>query len=324
MSQQIPTDNGKPYKTNEMYTRRLFMQTGFGYKEIANSKGVYEDEYGISHVVARIVEEYTPPTPSVKIAEVKVSSGPSRLHTGGKSTYKISLRLIFPDKISYNDFIFLYGNDVKYYDEKGNIYTGTFSEAPTVKMVEAGNRYDVKVNIIVIKKEYDDREAKVEFTDLSQGLIYTLTCYRNNSAGLIKLTFQDINMEAEVLIPSGVSDNEVAQIIARYLILFEYENYYTVKVTDNKVFLMPVSESYNGDIIFDKQNTDVVIDITKSGGVHWAKEIIENCTRLGLVTQYDANGNLVYTFSPNSFATRSHMAAFMNRLRKYVERILRG
>lgn len=322
MSQQKPTENGIPFQSNINQIRRLFVQTGFGFKEIANSRGVYQDSLGVSVVVARIVEEYTPPTPSVKFAEIKVADAPSRIHMGGKSSYKMSLRLMFPDKLSYNDFIFLCGNEMKYYDEKGNIYKCTLSDAPTTKRVEAGRRYDVTLNIVGVKKDTEEDKQEINFTDVNTSTVYKLSFDSHNTFGKVYVTINDISFS--VYIYPGSTSLMISQLVATGVILSGALKYVTLRIADNSLVLVPKQGYSLSQLSLDPLNTNVEMIVLEDVGGHWAKEYIDNCTKLGLVAQYDASGNQVYTFSPESFATRGQMAAFVNRLRKYVGRVLRG
>lgn len=157
MTQQNPIKGA-----GDKYVRRLFMDTGFGYTEVACSRGKALD----GSTVARIVEDYSPPSPEVKFSELKSINGASRIHAGGKSAYNIELRIIFGDKVQYADFIYNCGNSMKFYDELGHIYFGALAQAPDVAAVEAGRRYDVKVNLTMVKKNVQESVYEAQFTDI--------------------------------------------------------------------------------------------------------------------------------------------------------------
>lgn len=324
MSQQKPIENGAPFQSAENHIRRLFVQTGFGYKEIANSRGVYIDEINVRNYIARIVEEYSPPSPSIKLAEQKIIDGPSKIHTGGKSSYKITLRLIFPNKLVLNDFMFFLGNEFKFYDERGGIYTGAVMDSPDIKMVEAGQRYDVKVNLLCVKKEAKEEELKIHFTDIGKIEGKILKCFTNNSSGTIELNFLALNKIQTIDIPYGSTDEVMAQTVAANLKYYGFEEYFTIRVSGNNVHLAPVNEYVVGSIIFFSMKTNMLIYGHVAQVDHWAKEHIMNCASIGITTQYDSNGNMVYVFSPNAYITRAQASTFLNRLRKYVERMIRG
>ncbi len=207
---------------SDKFKRRLFIETGFGYTEIANSKGF--DEVN-SLKIARIVEEYSPPTPSFKVAEIIVLNSASKIHGSGKASYKINLRLIFPEKKFYNEFLFFASNQVKFYDENGAIFVGSFNEPPETTRIEAGKRYDVKLNIVAVKKESYEEYEECKFIDIDG---------------------------------------------------------------------------------------------------YWAEKDIKEMAHAGLITQMDRNGNYVYTFNPEVLSSRAVCTAFLNRTRKYIERMIRG
>jgi hypothetical protein len=328
MSQQIPDIVGMPYTTNNNYSRRLFLMTAFGYTEVANSRGKYEDELYVEHKIARIDDEYVPPTPDMKIAELKVSNAPSKLHSDGKAVYKIQLRLIFPDKLTYNNFMFFCQNQFKFYDERGGIYMCVMASIDT-KRVEAGKRYDVSVSLQGTRKEVEEIKETVSFTDTTQTghKIYV----RDGEALYLHdflFEFTDISKTVTAFFDYSVDNTQRGHALFIYMKLIEegIGDYY--KITYNKdeysISLSPRVSSYSGTIIFDAGMSNLIVDIESVNISHWAKEFIDNAARLGLVTQYDKNGNYVYTFRPNEFTTRVEMAAVLNRLRKYVERVIRG
>ncbi len=145
------------------FKRRLFIETGVGYRTIANTSGF--DETG-SKRIGRIVEEYLPPRPSLRTNEIKLLNAPSVIHGSGRLAYRIGLRVLFPDQETYHAFLFYAANPLKFYDENGGIYTGALAESPEITRVEAGQRYDVKLALIAVKKEDYEQEGKCEFTDI--------------------------------------------------------------------------------------------------------------------------------------------------------------
>ncbi len=327
MSQQIPESNGKPYVVNENYIRRLFVITAFGYTEVANSKGCYEDELYVSHAVARIVDDYTTPTPVMKTAELKVSNAPSKIHSDGKTSYKIVLRLIFPDRITLNDFIFFCGNGFKFYDERGGIFNCVMIDSPDIKRIEGGKRYDVKINLIGTRKETEETGEQVVFQDLNQ---YGYRIEFSDSIVLpyFNVTFNFTAIGNEVSFYYNANTVPLKQVYAlkayNEFVSAGLDYYYTMWFDDDSIILAPKKDKYAGTITFDAGSSNLIVDISDEGTEHWAKDYIENCARLGFVTQYDKNGNYIYNFRPDELSSRAEMAALINRLRKYVERVIRG
>lgn len=327
MSQQIPEVNGIPFKTEDNYKKRLFLVTAFGYTEIANSKGYILDEFEERHEIARIVEEYTPPTPNMKTAELKISNAPSKLHSDGKSVYKISLRLLFPKKENFIDFMFFCGNEYKYYDERGGIYQCVLTDAPDISNVEAGQRYDVKITLLGVRKETEDKFEELIFQDLHQSgyeieVKDSIVLYYHP----ISIKFPAINKEVTFYF-----DQYTLPLKQRYALLIYYfllknglDEYFAIYLDDYKIRLAPKRGSYAGDIIFNPGSSNLIVDIKNVETAHWAKEHISNCAKLGFFTQYDKNGNYVFTFRPNEYASRAEMATVVNRARKYIERVIRG
>lgn len=54
------------------------------------------------------------------------------------------------------------------------------------------------------------------------------------------------------------------------------------------------------------------------------KEAIEGLAHLGIITQKDRFGNFIYVFRPEENVRRSEAGAFLNRLRKDLERMIKG
>jgi len=324
MSQQLPVVNGKPYQGNENRIRRLFIQTGAGFEEIANSRGKRTDEVGAVHEIARIVEVYTPPSPTTKAVEIKVSNGPSILHGGGRESYKISLRLIFPNKLLYNDFIFLLGNEMKFYDEKGAIFQCVLVNSPDVSRVEAGKRYDVTIQLVGVRKAVDEEDLSVKYVDLVDGTVQEITINSpTTQRGYVEFRFTGLNTTTSIKIASGRTEEQVRNIIYNDFMMYGLDLYYTITpIEDNKIQLAAKHDEYNFvvELIENSTGSDIVLAIVE--GAHWAKDHIENCARLGFVAQYDNNGNYVYTYNPNVFTTRAQFALVLNRLRKYFERVI--
>ncbi|MEK3838202.1 S-layer homology domain-containing protein [Paenibacillus sp. FSL R7-0128] len=56
---------------------------------------------------------------------------------------------------------------------------------------------------------------------------------------------------------------------------------------------------------------------------HWAETDIEEMADAGLVTVVYADGTPVLYFRPNGYITRAEFVSFLNRTRRFVERVLR-
>jgi len=331
MPQQNPHVGGVPYRTKDNYERRLFINSGTGFYEVANSSGTLSD-YGIdSGKIARIVNDYGPPTPVLKPVEIVISNGPSKLHSDGKASFKISLRLIFPDKIQYSEFIYLSGNQFKYYDEKGAIYSCILADSVSVERVEGGRRYDVTLELIGVKKSTEIAENEVPFTDLS-----------NSSAGI---TFQVISSsghharEMELRFYTSLGDlfyvlNRKVPILSTPIIQ-AYHLYYDMKESNipsyfdiqhvhgtTLIVLVPKFDIYLGEVEYDDNGSGLDLLISSGSGDHWAKASVEDLVRVNILNRLDSNSNLVYTFRPNEYTTRAELGSIINRLRKYLDKVI--
>ncbi|RAT97917.1 S-layer homology domain-containing protein [Brevibacillus sp. Leaf182] len=134
---------------NQRYKKKLFVDTGFEFMEVN----------------ARLIEPYSPPSPQPSLREIKIINAPSHIHHSGFSSYQCSLTLLFPDKESYNQYLSYAGWTHKFYDEKGSIFLGS-AESITPHVLEAGRRYSVTVDLILIKKDSIERESRFQFQDI--------------------------------------------------------------------------------------------------------------------------------------------------------------
>ena len=57
---------------------------------------------------------------------------------------------------------------------------------------------------------------------------------------------------------------------------------------------------------------------------HYAYFHIAEVAQAGIVTTRDRNGNRINVFRPNASTTRAEGIMMLNRLRRYIERMLRG
>lgn len=290
--------------------------------------------------IGRIIEEYSTPAPSNKNAVIKTISGVSKIHNSGVDSYHTSLRIIFPDKITLNDFLFLSpGNKVKYYDERGNIFLGVVEGKPECKRINT--KYDTKFNLILTKKDILDIPLANQFTDLYTPQLTIIEPYQKNSAihvtysSNILLTFTGIN-QTLTLNTAGktLNNNELILLLKRDAIT-QLRAYYEIReriksiedpnthkiVYYSQLEFVPILDSSFGNITC---NNPTAFYITNTGGNHYAFDYIDRMSRSGLVTQVDANNNLIYTFRPSAYLTRAEFLAFMNRTRKYIDKSIRG
>jgi hypothetical protein len=336
------------------------METGYGWTEVANSiaKPIVDGVTREDLKIARIVEEYTPPSPTAKNVEIKLASGQSIIHGTGKASFKIELRLIFPDGISYSDFMFYMGNTFKYYDERGGIYMGAILEQPTVARVEAGQRYDVKVQLVAVRKsEGEVTDSLAEYTDLEAGAVHTIKFtnygYYLRQDQKIRLTFGGLSEYVDLTIPNAhggykattsTGTSAVGNIaalasstvavgniegfvipskLAEQLKDAGYEDYFGIDYGYNILKLTPKLSSYNG-VTFNSLSTTVSATVTTNGGKHFAYNDIQEIANVGIVSTQDGRGNPVYTYRPNARATRAEAITMLNNTRKWIERMLRG
>ena len=147
MSRQKPYVNS--WEDDQRYKKILFVDVGMDFKKVN----------------ARVIEPYMPPAPMAKTAKLDVLEGPSHLHHSGISAYKSTFGLLFPDRISYVEYMAYVGSTHKFYDERGQIYTGVVEDLRP-RAVEANQRYVVDVTLILIKKDQYDRKDYYKFQDI--------------------------------------------------------------------------------------------------------------------------------------------------------------
>lgn len=133
----------------QKYKKTLFVREGLTFNEVRG----------------RVVEPYTPPTPVISVAKLDVSGGPSHIHHGGVGVYKITFSLLFSDRMGYVTYMSNIQNVHKFYDERGQIFTGT-PEDVKPRVVEANRRYIVDITMIAIKKDAYDLKDVFEFQDI--------------------------------------------------------------------------------------------------------------------------------------------------------------
>lgn len=56
---------------------------------------------------------------------------------------------------------------------------------------------------------------------------------------------------------------------------------------------------------------------------HWAEDEIKEMANLGLITVITKDGQPVLYFRPNAYVTRAEFVAFLNRTRRFIERVIR-
>lgn len=318
-------DKGKPFIQEKNSTRTLFVETGFGYKEIASSKG---------ESIGRIVEDYVPPSPSFNVSELKVSHAPSRIHSTGKASYKVDLRIIFPNRVTYSEFLFYSSHNFKFYDERGAIFLGAINDSMEVSRIEGGARYEISLSLICVKKDIDDRLEEVRFTDLSTGYgFYEIEISKESftADGGVKFEYnhEDFGLtEIEVISPPQQFEyqfrsNVVQELENRLSIYFDIES---MRLYSNtfKVFLRAKRDDSitENNMLTVTPIGDTTVDVQSATGSHFALDFVNNAAHAGLVAVLDANGNYVYTFQPNRACSRAEGIAFINRFRKFIERSL--
>lgn len=140
-------DDGR--NEHSRYRKRLFVDVGMEFEEVK----------------AQIVEPYSPPAPEPKLTELRILDGPSHLHHSGIAVYKTTFSLLFNDRQSYVKYMSYAGWTHKFYDERGQIYTGTV-ESIQPKAYEANRRYLVEVSLILIKKDEYLKRDRFQYQDI--------------------------------------------------------------------------------------------------------------------------------------------------------------
>ena len=170
--------------SGKLFRRVLYGKSPLGYLPIAAGNLCADTD----RFLGRIVEEYNPPTPSYKTAEIKILGGTSRFHGSGIASYKIELKIYFNDTVKYAEFLHFLKGDLKYYDENGYIYHCCVTGEPSMERLEAGMKYFIKLTLQGIKKDTHEEDHTVQFSDIegneyeediteiaAYGLVATLT-----------------------------------------------------------------------------------------------------------------------------------------------------
>ncbi|MCR8843931.1 S-layer homology domain-containing protein [Paenibacillus sp. SC116] len=75
---------------------------------------------------------------------------------------------------------------------------------------------------------------------------------------------------------------------------------------------------------FDERDRFEFQDLKDDHGKdHWARQNIEEMANLGLITVVQKDGSPVLYFKPNMYITRAEYIVFLNRTRRFIERVLR-
>jgi hypothetical protein len=218
----MPTQNPIG-SANDYFKRKLFVDTGMNFMEVK----------------ARIVEPYTPPTPTVRTKELEVINAPSNFNSLGLGSYKIAINLLFATKEDYAEYMMWLGWTHKFYDERGQIYLGAVDSITpkpvyTSNVSSGGGREDkrgylVEVSLVTIKKDVYDRKSRFQFQDLK-----------------------------------------------------------------------------------DENQDD-----------YWFKPDIQELADLGIVAVLNNDGSPVLYFRPSDYISRSEFAVFLNRTRRFLEKVIR-
>ena len=147
MSRQRPYIN--PREDEQKYKKTLFVDVGMTFEKVN----------------ARVIEPYMPPAPMPKVAKLDVLEGPAHLHHSGISAYKSTFGLLFPNRRSYVEYMSYVGSTHKFYDERGQIYTGTVEDLRP-RAVEANRRYVLDITLVLIKKDQYDKKDFFKFQDI--------------------------------------------------------------------------------------------------------------------------------------------------------------
>jgi hypothetical protein len=134
---------------NDKYKLKLFVDTGVNFMEVN----------------CKIVKPYTPPTPQPNVKELKTVNAPSHINNFGISSYKVTLNLLFSDKVSYSEYLMYVGWTHKFYDEKGAMYLGSVETIKTT-VYEANRKYVVEIDLIMVKKDAYKDKNRFEFIDI--------------------------------------------------------------------------------------------------------------------------------------------------------------
>ncbi|GEN36090.1 S-layer homology domain-containing protein [Aneurinibacillus danicus] len=153
MSQVKVFDNA-----NEPHKRKLFYATG-----IAGAEW--------KEVPARIIEPYSPPTPSLRVKENKVLNAPSDLVGSTTASYRMKARLLFQTRQDLTAYLVYINYPHKFYDERGVIYIGSVDDhIPSVH--EGLQRYTVEISMLMTRKDQYDKKYENPFSDTNPDAWY--------------------------------------------------------------------------------------------------------------------------------------------------------
>jgi hypothetical protein len=167
--------------SGELFRRVLYGKSPLGYIPIAAGNLCGDT----NRFLGRIVEEYTPPTPTYKTAELKILGGTSRFHGSGIASYRIELKIYFKDNVKYAEFMHFLKNSLKYYDENGYIYYCYAFNEPVVERMEAGMKYFVKLTLQGVKKDTHEEDFAIKFADV-EGNMYEQDILEIAAFGLVR------------------------------------------------------------------------------------------------------------------------------------------
>lgn len=172
---------------NNTYKRKLFFDNGIRYIEVK----------------AKHVNDYIPPTPSIKTQLNPVIFGTAGLVGQGISHYTMQETLLFYNKSDFAQWLQFIGTKHKYYDEKGSIFYGLVTGEPQIQTMEAQTKYMVTCSFILIKKQ-EEEYKHARYLDVNGHWAET---YINEmqDRNLIK-SFDDQGNEIQYFIPDEKSN----------------------------------------------------------------------------------------------------------------------
>lgn len=131
------TQQNELYSEDSVYKKKLFYDNGVRFVKVK----------------ARVINDYKPPTPSMKTHVNQTLQASAGMVTQGTSHYTTSLTLLFYSKKEYADWLQFIGATHKYYDEKGSIYVGIVTGEPDVQTAEIETKYIVTITLSLIRKQ---------------------------------------------------------------------------------------------------------------------------------------------------------------------------
>ncbi|ATO51375.1 S-layer homology domain-containing protein [Brevibacillus laterosporus] len=146
------TQQNSFHSEDYIYKKRLFYDNGIRFTEVK----------------AKLINDYKPPSPSLKTHVNQTLSSSAGLISHGTSHYTTTLTLLFYSKKEFADWLQFSGAKHRYYDEKGTIYVGILTGEPDINTAEMETKYIVTIGLSLIRKQEHEYRYINQFIDMEK------------------------------------------------------------------------------------------------------------------------------------------------------------